>query len=112
VLNNKGMIMMNDGGKEKAVKSYTAQKWYDFHITVKATLNGGSYDAWVNGEHVITKAPLAEAVRSVERISFRTGSYRDLPSRTTPNETPAPPLPGADERVEKAVFYIDDVQLK
>jgi hypothetical protein len=111
-LNSTGMIMMNDGGKEKAVKAYAPQKWYDVHITVKATLNGGSYDAWINGEHVITKASLAEAVRSVERISFRTGSYRDLPSRTTPNETPAPPLPGTDERVEKAVFYIDEVQLK
>ena len=111
-LNNKGMIMMTDGGKEKAVKAYTPEKWYDFYITVKATLNEGSYDAWINGEHVITKGALAEAVQSVERISFRTGSYRDLPGRTTPNETPAPPLPGADERVQKAVFYIDEVQLK
>ena len=111
-LNSAGMIMMNDGGKEKAVKACTSQKWYDFYITVKATLNGGSYDAWINGEHVITKAPLAEAVQSIERLSFRTGSYRDLPSRTTPNETPAPPLPGADERGEKAVFYIDEVKVK
>src|SRR5690606_7035173 len=49
-LNNSGMIMMNDGQKEKAVKAYTPGKWYDIHITVKATLKGGSYDAWINGQ--------------------------------------------------------------
>jgi len=55
---------------------------------------------------------LAEVVKSVERISFRTGAYRDTPTRTTPTELPVPPLAGADEKVEKAVFYIDDVMVK
>lgn len=111
-LNSKGMILMNEGSKERAVKKYLTQQWYNFRITVKATLNGGYYDAWINGEQVVAKAPLAEAVKSVERISFRTGPYRNLPTRHTPNETPEPPLPAADERVEKSVFYIDEVRLK
>lgn len=111
-LNNKGIILMNDGGKDIEVKKYLTQSWYDIHIAVNATLHGGYFDVWINREHVIAKAPLAEAVKSVERISFRTGPYRNLPNRHTPNETPEPPLPGADEPVEKATFYIDDVQLK
>lgn len=111
-LSNKGTILMNDGTKEITVKKYLPKRWYDFQITVNATLHGGYFDVWLNKEHVIVKAPLAETVKSVERISFRTGPYRNLPNRHTPNETPEPPMPGADERVEKATFYIDDVQLK
>ena len=55
---------------------------------------------------------MAEAVKSVERISFRTGAYRDIPNRRTPNEEPGPPLPGADEKISKAIYYVDDVKLR
>jgi hypothetical protein len=45
----------------------------------------------------------------VERISFRTGPYRDLPDRQTPNQDPGPPLEDCDDPVPAANFYIDDV---
>jgi hypothetical protein len=60
---------------------------------------------------MLSQAALAEAVKSVERLSFRTGPYRDIPNRTTPNEDPVPPLPGADEKVSKAIYYVDDVKV-
>ncbi len=46
-----------------------------------------------------------------ERISFRTGAYRDLPNRQTPNQEKCPPLPGCDERIEPSVYYIDNVRI-
>ncbi|MBX2922713.1 MAG: six-hairpin glycosidase [Chitinophagaceae bacterium] len=109
--NNKGEITAQDGARLHVLKNYQANTWYDLSIQVNATLKG-TFDLFINKEKVMTKAALAEAVQSVERISFRTGAYRNLPERTTPNETPEPPLPGADEKVPKAVFYIDDVTVK
>ena len=50
------------------------------------------------------------AVKSVERISFRTGPYRDLPSRKTDNELKHVPLIGADKAVATAAYWIDDVK--
>lgn len=82
-----------------------------FKIEVDAQAYG-SYNLFINGESKIKDAPLAEAVKSVERISFRTGSYRDIPNRKTPNETPMPPLNGADEMVKMAGFYVDDLIVK
>ena len=52
------------------------------------------------------------AVRSVERLSFRTGAYRDLPDRNTPNQKPAPPLPHCDEPVAASHYLIDDVSVE
>lgn len=110
-LNDKGDILLDEGGKLRIIKKYAGSTWYDFHVTVNATLKG-YYDLWINGERLVTHGALAEAVKSVERISFRTGAYRNTPTRTTPNVDPEPPLPGADEKVQKAVFYIDDVLVK
>lgn len=103
-------ITIADGSETKEIMQYQPKRWYDFRIVINASLKG-SYDVYIDGKQVMAKAALAEAVKSVERISFRTGPYRDIPTRTTPNETPEPPLPGADEKVERAVFYIDDVRL-
>lgn len=105
-----GGIRANNGSLVKKAGSYTAGNWYSFRIKVNATLNG-SFDLYINGREILSGAQLAEAVTSVERISFRTGAYRDLPNRTTPNERPEPPLPGADQKVPKAVFYVDDVKI-
>ena len=52
------------------------------------------------------------AVKSVERLSFRTGSYRCLPDRNTPNQDPAPPLPGCDKKVALSRYLIDQVSIR
>ena len=72
----------------------------------------GNYSLWINDKAVAIDFELAEAVKSVERVSFRTGAYRDIPNRKTPNEDPDPPLPGADEAIAEAVFQIDDFKAK
>lgn len=107
--NSKGEIEVMNGDQSVKIEKYKAATWYDFRVNINADLNG-SFDLWLNGKKVLSRAALAEAVKSVERISFRTGSYRDIPNRTTANEDPEPPLPGADEKVAKAVYYVDEVR--
>jgi hypothetical protein len=84
--------------------------WYDFKLTVDANPSG-SYSLWINGKELLKNGTLAEAVKSVERISFRTGAYRDLPNRTTPNQEDAPPLQGADVPVSASEYYVDDLKI-
>lgn len=105
-----GNIKAVDGHKDIKLKTYIADKWYDLKITVEAK-PFGNYSLSIDGTSVINKARLAEAVLSVERLSFRTGPYRELPNRHTPNQEPGPPLQGADNPVALAKFYIDDVQI-
>lgn len=109
---DKGNIVVTDGGTEKIVQTYDASQWYTLTFSVNAQLTGGSFDLVINGKKVIEKAALAEAVKSVERLSLRTGPYRNLPNRKTPNEDPHPPLVGADAPVAPAIFYVDDVVVK
>ncbi|GAB2778049.1 hypothetical protein GCM10027275_21670 [Rhabdobacter roseus] len=106
-----GQIVATDGSTEKVLQAYTSNRWYALTLRANASLRG-SYDLLIDGKEVLKGAALAEAVKSVERLSVRTGTYRDLPNRRTPNETPEPPLPGADEPVAASVFYVDDVQCK
>lgn len=102
-----GNISANNGVKEVILQGYKPDQWYILNIDIKAQLFG-SYDLSVDGKQVMKNAQLAESVKSVERISFRTGPYRDLPGRRTPNQRPEPPLAGSDDPVLNSGFYIDD----
>ncbi len=106
-----GNIIATDGGSEKAIQPYQKGKWYNIELSIEANLHG-RYSLVIDGKKVLSNAQLAEAVKSVERLSLCTGAYRDLPNRQTPNETHNPPLPGADEPTKPTIFYIDDVRLK
>ncbi|TSA37928.1 MAG: hypothetical protein D4R64_04610 [Porphyromonadaceae bacterium] len=106
-----GKIKAVDGSEEVVIQSYKPGSWYDLKISIDAQ-PFGSFRLSVNGTQLLKNAKLAEAVQSVERISFRTGPYRDQPNRLTPNQDPAPPLTGADEPVSIAEFYLDDFKVK
>jgi hypothetical protein len=103
-----GQIKSLVGSIEQTIIPYQPQRSYNIELAVRAELNG-SYDLTIDGVNHLTAAALTEAIMSVERISFRTGRYRDLPNRKTDNEAPHDPLPGADDPVEPATFYVDDV---
>lgn len=102
-----GHIKAENGNKEVVLGSYQPDIWYKIKITVDAKIFG-SYDISIDGKQLLKEAKLAEAVKSVERVSFRTGTYRNLPNRNTPNQEPAEPLKGADEPVVDVKFFIDD----
>ncbi len=102
-----GKIKAMNGSQEVVLQSYKPGNWYNLKITIVAQLFG-TYSVSVDGKLLLKNALLSEAVKSVERVSFRTGIYRDLPNRNTPNQDPASPLPGADEPIVNSRFYIDN----
>ncbi|MDI9868974.1 hypothetical protein [Flectobacillus roseus] len=106
-----GQIIATDGSTEKVVSAYQKGQWYKVEILTEANTHG-HYTLLINGKKVLEKAQLAEAVKSVERLSLRTGAYRNFPNRQTPNETNDPPLKGADEPCSPTAFYVDNVVIK
>ena len=101
----------NDGqfkSGERALQSYQLDRWHTVLLKIEAR-PFGTFDLQMNGKAILKNEPLAEAVQSIERISFRTGPYRTMPTRKTVNETPHEPLEDGDEPVPAAVFYIDEV---
>ncbi|PQA61005.1 sialidase/neuraminidase family protein [Siphonobacter curvatus] len=106
--NEKNQLMATDGSTEKVLQSYEKGRWYELEVQTKA-MPDGHYSVKVNGKTVLEKAQLAEAVKSIERLSLRTGPYRNLPNRQTPNETNDPPLPNADIPTSPTRFYLDEV---
>lgn len=106
-----GQIIATDGSTEKVVSPYQKGQWYKIEILTEANTHG-NYTLLINGKKVLEKAQLAEAVKSIERLSLRTGAFRNFPTRQTPNETNDPPLKGADEPCAPTMFYVDNVVVK
>ncbi|MBN2312274.1 MAG: hypothetical protein JXR94_25065, partial [Candidatus Hydrogenedentes bacterium] len=104
-----GRIKAVNGGELVDIEAYEPDRWYAIGLVVDATAFG-HYTLSIDGRTVLADAALAEAVRSVERLSFRTGAHRDWPTRQTDNEKPHPPLPNADEPAPPVVFNIADVR--
>jgi hypothetical protein len=102
-----GQVLYNEGVEDVPLGNYTKGKWHKISLSVEASPYG-QYAIIFDDKIVKKNIPLAEAVKSVERISFRTGPYRDTPNRKTPNEDPVPPLPGADQKEAMGLFYIDN----
>lgn len=83
------------------VDSYKLGEW----IAVKIGIDKGR--VVVNGHSVAA----LHSAKNPERLSIRTGEYRDLPNRHTPNQEKCPPLPGCDERVSPSVYLVDNVRI-
>ena len=107
--NDSGEIEVMNGSLPVKVEKYKADTWYDFRVIVNANIKG-SFDLYLNGKKILLQAALAEAVKSVERISFRTGAYRDTPNRTTPNEDPVPHYPVQMKNTQGDILR-DDVKV-
>lgn len=111
ILDGKGSIQLDEGTQKKVLGTYEAGTWYTFDLNLSCD-GMGLFDLQLNGRKLIEKQVFAEKVKSVERISFRTGAYRNLPNRQTPNQVPHEPLKNADERQQQSLFYIDDVIIR
>ena len=105
---NDDKIKITDGAKSKSIMSFEKEKWYSFII--KYNSDGiGQYTITINDTVIAKNLSTAMAVKTVERISFRTGAFRNLPNRKTPNELNSPPLVGADQKRNQSVYFIDDI---
>lgn len=72
----------------------------------------GNYSLRMDGKTLVDREPLAETVRSVERLSFRTGPYRNEPSRQLDRYDPKlRDLEGADTPVAETIVSIDNVSV-
>jgi len=107
MLSDKGSIVANNGDELQECGAYKADAWHDVSFVVDC--ESGKYALSINGSTVLEQAAMAETVSSVERLSFRTGLYRDQPTRQTVNEEYHDPLPGADMPAPVAIFSVDDV---
>ncbi|RAJ08982.1 hypothetical protein LV92_03200 [Arenibacter echinorum] len=106
-----GYIKAANGAKIMSLQKFEVNKWYSFKINYD-TRGLGFYSLAINDKTVADNLAAVVAVKSAERISFRTGAYRDIPSRKTPNEVELPPLKGADEKQKLSSYLIDDVFIK
>lgn len=102
-----GKVRGAKGTRMTTLGDYAPDTWHDVHIQFRGGKDGGGCTISINGNAILKEAPLADNADTVERICFRTGPFRDVPTRQTDNEAPHPPLPGADDPVTPAVFYIN-----
>lgn len=105
-----GTIQTFNGAEAVEFDAYSANRWHE--IELKIDTASGTFDLSFDSKHVLNDAFLTEHVRSVERISFRTGPQREEPTlKTTTAGQPdfADPNPDAPER--PAMFYIDNVRI-
>ena len=64
-----GALQYTNGAEPVGILAYTPGRWYNFELEIDAT-PFGSFTLKVDGNVVAENIPLAEAVKSVERISF------------------------------------------
>ena len=121
-----GRLKANKGAELTDIGSLAAGKWLRFDIVVDTAM--GIYDLKLNGKTIVSDAAFAEPLTfgdkpylsrfrmpTVERIEFRTGAYRltDF-SRYGSGDNGClkggGDLPGADDRLNNAIFDIDDFQ--
>lgn len=88
---------------QQTLATYHPKEWMDIHLT----LDTDKRTFTCFGRTL----PALHAVTSVERISFRTGAWRNLPDRNTPNQDKQPPLPQCDERGNHSLYLLQHLQV-
>ena len=111
-------LVFDDGGRIKAqngaewtdLAGYRPDAWNEVGLDVNVA--EGTYDVSIAGRRVVSGAKFAEYVKSVERISFRTGAQRDEPTlKSSTADTPDRTDPDPDLPEPLATFHIDDVKI-
>ena len=83
--------------------AYTAGEWHRFELEIPANPDADRCAVVVDNRSPLARpAIFTDPAATVERLSFRTGEYRDRGSGGRD-------LPGADDKVPAASFLIDDV---
>ena len=102
------------GGVEPEPVPFTAGEWHQLKLVFDA--RDGWYEAWVDGEKVKERIELIIKGETLERMVFRTGSWRGDVRLLFLDGEPAAPgldaedLPAAGEKVPESVFWIDNVK--
>jgi hypothetical protein len=105
-----GHIKFDNGAEPTILAPYRPGRWYD--LGLKVDVANGSFDVSLDGKPAASKALFAEYVKSVERISFRTGAHRAGPTlKTSTEDQPDLTSPNPDKPEPLAVFHVDDVRI-
>jgi len=94
--------------------SFSSNKWYDIKLSFDC--DKGVYAFWLNGEKIYDEIDFDIETKSLERIVFRTGSWRSDVRLYLLDGEPAAPgmhsedLAGAENKVSKSTFWIDNVK--
>lgn len=100
---SKGQIRGTAG---TVIGTYVPGKWMTLHLEINTEGTGTFSLGDKKG------IPNLNAVKAVERLSFRTGPWRNLPDRNTPNQEKHPPLQDCDTPDAPSVYYIDNVEIR
>ncbi len=105
-----GWIKAANGASLTNLRKYEEGQWHDLAISLNVL--DSKFSVAVNGTPAATNVVFAEAVHSVERLSLRTGPYRNQPTRQLDRYAPTlKDLSGADDPVQEAIYYIDNVSV-
>ena len=99
-------LSLKDGvicSQQQTLATYHPNEWMDINLT----LDTDKRTFTCFGRTL----PALHAVTSVERISFRTGAWRKLPDRQTPNQEKQPPLPLCDEKGSHSLYLLQHLQV-
>ncbi len=103
-----GKITVASGAEAVDVAHYEPGHWYELGLTVDVA--AGNYRLSIDGKPLPKEFRFAEYVKSVERLSLRTGKYRTEPTRSTPGDRqPDFTVPNPDDPEPVAAYAIDDV---
>jgi hypothetical protein len=82
---------------------YSAGQWITVALEIKPAVTSDTAELRIDGKPVLSRALVfTDPVASVERLSFRTGVFRN-------RGLAGKELPGADTKVPAATFLVDDV---
>jgi len=101
-LTEDGKVKPADGDKLVELSDYKAGAWLSFELKVDAAK--GEYSVSVNNKELLKNAGFAQKVDSVERLSFRTGNYRQHGVKTRQLKQKVIYLP-----VAEVEYYINNV---
>lgn len=107
-------ITFDVGGVEPWPVVLQAHKWY--HVKLVFDCDKGRYDFWLDGKPARENIELDIETDTLERMVFRTGSWRSdvrlflLPGQPSGPGMDTENLAAAGEKVAKSVFWIDNVK--
>ncbi len=107
-------INLDLGGVEPAPLPFSVNKWYDIKLSFDCQKS--KYDIWLNGEKVRNDIDLDIETKTLERMVFRTGSWRSDVRLFILDGQPHGPgmdkedLAAAGEKVPQSVFWIDNIK--
>jgi hypothetical protein len=106
-----GKITAVGGAAAVDVAPYELARWYTLDLTVDVA--AGTYRLSLDGKPLPKELTFAEYVKSVERLSLRTGAYRTEPTRSTPRDLqPDFTDPNPDDPEPVATYAVDDVVIR